>query len=186
VERQARSAASRRAIPIEGVCVRNATPARALAVSALGCLVGASIAFAGTLPAPGVWIYDNGDTVNAKPGNAIFRAYVRVGPTASNIYSIDGILIGGKCRKRGRTRDAGSIGYSAVNTKKIPLGADGKFSATRKAVGDATGVKGSIKVKGVITGTKMSGRVKVHLHNPVFGDCHGRGKFSRAKAEQVG
>jgi hypothetical protein len=166
--------------------MRHPTPARALAASALACLLGASIAFAGTLPAAGVWIYDNGDTVSAKPGNAIFKAYLRVTPTGSRIESIDGILIGGKCRKNGRTQDAGTIGYSAVKKIPIHVNADGTFAATRKAVGDATGVKGKLRAKGTFTRNRVSGRVTVHLHNPNFGDCRGSGKFSRAKGEQVG
>jgi hypothetical protein len=155
-----------------------------IAGAVAGGLLAAATA-SGALPAPGVWIYDNHETAGGKPGSAIFRAYVKVGPTP-NIYSIDGILIGGKCRKRGHTQPAGSIGYSAVNTRRIPVAADGKFAATRKAVGDATGVKGAIKVKGVIDGKRMSGTISVHLHNPVFGDCRGHGRFARAKGELVG
>jgi hypothetical protein len=158
----------------------------ALATTVAAGLVVTAIAFAGALPAPGTWEYDNQATVNAKPGNATFRAYVHVAPPASNIYSVDGILIGGKCRKGGRTSPAGTIGYSAINTKKIPVGTDGKFAATRKARGDATGVKGKIRVKGLFSGKRVSGRVTVHLHNPVFGDCRGSGKFKRAKGEEIG
>src|SRR4051812_40923709 len=157
-----------------------------LVAAVLAGLIAAAIASAGRVPAPGIWTYDNGDRVTATAGHAIFRAFLRVTPAGSSIFSLDGIVIGGKCRKHGRTSPAGAIGYSAVNTKKIAVHADGSFSATRKAVGDATGVKGTVKVKGVFNGTRVSGKVTAHLRNPNFGDCRGSGRFSRAKGERVG
>ena len=138
---------------------------------------------AGSLPATGTWLYD---TPSSKAGNTTFQAYVNVEPAASDIYAFNGILLGGRCRKGGHSRPAGSIGYSAAKTKKISVGPDGRFAATRRVVGDATGVKGSVRLKGVVDGSRMSGTVKVHMHNPVFGDCRGKGKFSRAKGELIG
>src|SRR4051794_3925633 len=159
---------------------------RLLALFFLAMSLLVSVALAGKLPGEGVWIYDNGDTVTAKDGRAIFRAYVRVEAKGTSIFSVDGILFGGKCRKGGRSNPAGSMAYDLASKPEIRVHPDGSFSATRKAVGDATGVKGKVKVKGVFNGTRVSGRVTVHLHNPNFGDCRGRGKFAGAKGELAG
>ena len=161
-------------------------PVRCLILSALSVLLVAAAAFAGTLPAAGTWVYDNSATVKSTPGHASITAYVRISDSERSVTSFDGIVIGGKCRKGGHVSPAGTIGFSMKKNKVIEIGTSGRFSATRKAVGDATGVKGSVKVKGVIEGTKLSGKVTAHLHNPNFGDCRGSGKFSRAKGEQVG
>jgi hypothetical protein len=157
----------------------------AFAASALSGVLVASAASAGKLPADGIWVYNNGDNVRPTDGNAIFRAYLTVAAGKSNITSLDGIVFGGKCKKRGRTRPAGSIAYSAIPTL-ISVKPDGSFSATRKARGDATGVKGTVKVKGVFNGNRVSGTVTAHMHDPNFGDCTGTGRFSRDQATQVG
>jgi hypothetical protein len=157
----------------------------AFAVSALAGVLAATAASAGRLPADGTWVYNNGDNVRPADGNAIFRAYLSVIAGKSSITSLDGIVFGGKCKKRGRTRSAGAIAYSAIPTL-ISVKPDGSFSAIRKARGDATGVKGTVRVKGVFTGTHVSGTVTAHLHDPNFGDCKGTGRFSRDKATQVG
>jgi hypothetical protein len=138
------------------------------------------------LPAEGIWSYDNIATVKSAEGNAIFNAYLRVIPGKSNIYSLKGAVLGGTCkRKDGRTLPAGGIAYSAVRTL-ISVKPDGSFSATRNALGDAAGAKGTVTVKGVFDGTHVSGTITAHMHNLVYGDCKGTGKFFRAKGVQIG
>jgi hypothetical protein len=143
-------------------------------------------ASASKLPAEGIWSYDNTATVKPTEGNAVFRAYLRVIPGKSNIYSLSGAVLGGTCkRKDGRTLPAGGMAYSAVRTI-IPVKPNGSFSATRNALGDAAGVKGTVTVKGVFAGTHVSGTITAHLLNPVYGDCKATGKFFRAKGVQIG
>jgi hypothetical protein len=157
----------------------------ALAVSVVLALVAATAALAGRLPAQGTWRYDNTATLKSVEGTAQFRVFVHVLASKANIYSLDGIVIGGTCKgKDGETHSAGATAFSAVRTL-VSVKRDGSFSAARNVVGDATGVKGTAKVKGVFNGAYVSGTVSVHMRNPIFGDCKATGKFVRAKGERI-
>jgi hypothetical protein len=131
------------------------------------------------LPAAGIWRY-------ASIGRyAIFRAYLRVTPGKSSIYSFAVVVIGGTCKeKNGRIVTDSLVGASSARTL-IPVQRNGTFSATRNAVGDETGSKGTVRFKGVIHGIHASGTVTAHMHFPVLGDCQGTGKFA-SKGVRIG
>lgn len=156
----------------------------ALAVSALAALLAVAAAVAGKLPKAGDWDYEG----NGGPqGNATLSAWLHVIPGKSSIYSLTTIIIGGTCKmKDGRIVRDHPVGASTAATLKvvIPVKADGSFSGTRNAVGD-TGGKGTVRVKGVFNGVHVSGTVTAHMHDPVWGQCQGTGKFVRVKGTKV-
>lgn len=129
------------------------------------------------LPAAGIWRYDHGSTLPSTGRYAIFQAYLRVTPGKSSIYSFAVVVIGGTCKeKNGRIVTDSLVGASSARTL-IPVNRDGSFSATRNAVGDETGSKGTVRFRGVIHGIHLSGTLTAHMHYPVLGDCQGTGKF---------
>jgi hypothetical protein len=150
-------------------------------------LLTATAAFAGALPAQGVWSYDNTPTLKSAAGNAMFRGLLRVDSTGGSVYSVAVIVIGGTCKmKDGRTIHDSPVGGSAATLRvAIPVKANGSFSGTRNVVGD-TGGKGTLLLKGVFAGIHASGTATLHMHDPVWGDCRGSGRFVRAKGTQVG
>lgn len=157
----------------------------ALAVSALAALFVASATLAGKLPAEGIWLYDNTPSMKTTAGYVEFQAYLRVISGKSTIYSFTAVVIGGTCKqKNGKTVPDSLVGGQVLKTL-IPVKPNGNFSATRTAVGD-TGGKGTLIVKAVVNGTSMTGTVTAHMHDPVWGDCKGAGKFVRAKGTQIG
>jgi hypothetical protein len=153
------------------------------AISAVAALLVTSVAGAG-LPKQGDWIYDiPTGTVFGKSETAptTFRAYVHFsGDGTGFIYSFS-VITHGTCKQRnGQLRAqimGGDTPSSAVpgapGTLKIPVRADGRFSGTAKVIND----KGTATVTGRIIGTKMTGTVRVHVHNVVWGDCKGAGKL---------
>jgi hypothetical protein len=152
----------------------------ALAVS---LAAGAVRAGAG-LPKQGDWIYDvPTGTVFGKTETAptSFSAYVEFrGDGTGFIYSFSVITFGSCTQKNGRVTHS-SMGAStpsvrapgAPGTLKIPVRRDGRFSGTAKVIDD----KGTAAITGRIIGTKMTGTVRVHVHNSVWGDCKGGGKM---------
>jgi hypothetical protein len=156
----------------------------ALAVSAVPALVPSS-ALAGKLPKQGIWFYDSTPTMKVTAGYVEFRAYLRVGTGKSSIYSFDAVVIGGTCKMtNGRSVPDSLVGGNVLKTL-VPVKPDGSFSAMRSAVGD-TGGKGTLIVRGVITGAHVTGSVTAHMHDPNWGDCRGTGKFVLAKGNQIG
>jgi hypothetical protein len=135
------------------------------------------------LPATGDWRYDQVSTTKATSKYAVFQAYLRVTRSTSSIYSFAVIVIGGTCKKGSKIFTDSLVGGSSARTV-IPVKRDGTFAATRSAVGDETGSKGTVRLKGVIHGVNASGTVTAHMHFPVWGDCHGTGKF-RAKGVRI-
>jgi hypothetical protein len=100
----------------------------ALAVSALAGLLAASGAFAGKLPATGIWFYDSTPTMKTTAGYVEFKAYLRVITGKSSIYSFDAVVLGGTCRmKNGRIVADSLIGGNVVRTL-IPVKPNGSFS----------------------------------------------------------
>ncbi len=138
---------------------------------------------AGKLPAAGDWRYDQVPTANTAGKYAVFDTYLRVTPGKSSVYSFSVIVIGGTCKKAGRTRTGSLVGGSSARTL-IPVEPDGSFSGTRSAVGDEAGSKGTVRFKGVFNGIRVSGTVTAHMHYPVFGDCQGTAKF-RGKGVRI-
>jgi hypothetical protein len=136
----------------------------------------AAAASASKLPAAGTWSYDHGPTLPATGRYATFQAFLHVTPGKSDIYSFAVVVTGGTCKKDGRTVTDELVGGSAASTL-IPVKRDGSFSATRNAVGDETGSKGTVRFKGIIDGIHASGTITAHMHYPVLGDCLGTGKF---------
>src|SRR4051812_22208635 len=118
-------------------------------MSAVAALALASAAFAGKLPAPGIWVYDG--VTNTATG-ATFRAYVRVdAPGKASVYSFNAIVFSGVCKmKTGKIVKGNPIAASVLKTT-IVVKANGSFAGTRTALGDSGG-KGTLAVKGVITG----------------------------------
>jgi hypothetical protein len=135
------------------------------------------------LPAAGDWRYDQVPTSNTKGEYAVFDTYLHVIPGKSSVYSFSVIVIGGTCKKGGRTRTGSLVGGSSARTL-IPVKSDGSFSGTRSAVGDEAGSKGTVRFKGVFTGVRVSGTVTAHMHYPVWGDCLGTAKF-RGKGVRI-
>lgn len=132
---------------------------------------------ANKLPGEGIWSYDHGPTMPATGKYATFQAYLRVSPGKSNIYSFSVVVIGGTCKQKdGQTITGELVGGSAAKTL-IPVKPDGSFSATRNAVGDETGSKGTVRFKGVFNGIHVNGTITAHMHYPALGDCQGTGKF---------
>jgi hypothetical protein len=139
----------------------------------------ASGALAGKLPPQqGTWRYDAPASFRITNQLALFRAYVKVVPSRPNIYAMDGTVFGGVCTKGGRTVKQ-PIVWAALHPRLvIPVKPDGSFAGTRSVVGDATGTKGTVSVKGVFNGTHVTGTVNEHLHDPNWGECIGTGKFT--------
>jgi hypothetical protein len=158
----------------------------ALAVSLLGALLVTSVAVAGKLPGQGDWLYDSAPTMKSTAGYVVFKAYLRVGDAGkASVYSFDAVVLGGTCTmKNGKIVHDSLVGGNVVKTQ-IPVRAGGSFAGTRTAVGD-TGGKGTLTVKGVFTGTRVSGTVTAHMHDPNWGDCKGTGKFVRATGVRIG
>jgi len=129
------------------------------------------------LPATGDWFYDEVPTSNATGKYAsAFQAYLHAGK--SSVYSFSVIIFGATCKKGGRiVTDTLVGGDSASIPIPIPVKPDGSFSGTRNAVGDETGSKGTVRLKGVFNGIHVSGTVTAHMHFPVEGDCQGTAKF---------
>jgi hypothetical protein len=153
-------------------------------VSALVALPIASAASVGKLPAEGVWLYDTSSNMKSAAGYVVFKAYLRVEAGKTSVYSFDAVVLGGVCKmKSGKIVRDSLVGGSVVRTH-IPVRADGSFSGTRTAVGD-TGGKGTLTVKGVFTGARVSGTVTAHMHDPNWGDCKGTGKVVRAKGMRI-
>jgi hypothetical protein len=138
---------------------------------------------ASKLPAAGDWRYDQLPTTNATGKYAVFDAYLHAIPGKSSVYSFSVIIIGGTCKKGGRTRTGSLVGGSSASTL-IPVKSDGSFSGTRNAVGDETGSKGTVRFKGIFNGIHVSGTVTAHMHYPVLGDCQGTAKF-RGKGVRI-
>jgi hypothetical protein len=128
------------------------------------------------LPAVGIWSYDHGPNLKATGAYAIFQAYLNVSPGKYDIYGFSVVAVGGTCKKDGRT-DTGQLVGGSVTHTRIAVKPNGSFSATRNAVGDETGSKGTVRLKGVFNGVRVSGTATVHMHFPVLGDCQGTGKF---------
>jgi hypothetical protein len=135
------------------------------------------------LPAAGDWRYDQVPTSNTTGKYAVFDTYLHVIPGKSSVYSFSVIVIGGTCKKNGRTRTGSLVGGSSARTL-IPVKPDGSFSGTRSAVGDEAGSKGTVRFKGVFNGIRVSGTVTAHMHYPVWGDCLGTAKF-RGKGVRI-
>jgi len=138
---------------------------------------------ASKLPAAGDWRYDQVPT-KATGKYAVFDVYLRAIPGKSSVYSFSVIIIGGTCKKGGRTFTDSLVGGSSARTL-IPVKPDGSFSGTRNAVGDETGSKGTVRFKGAFDGIHVSGTVTAHMHYPVLGDCQGTAKF-RGKGVRIG
>jgi hypothetical protein len=130
------------------------------------------------LPAPGIWLYDipPNSTLPALGTYATVQAYLNVGPGKYDIYSFAVIVNGGTCKKDGRTDTNQLVSGTSAKTF-IAVKPDGSFSATRNAVSDESGSKGTVQLKGVFNGVHVSGKATVHMHYPVFGDCRATGKF---------
>jgi hypothetical protein len=155
-----------------------------LAVSALVALLATSTALAGKLPGTGDWLYDSTSTMKSAAGYVVFKAYVHVDGGKASVYSFDAIVLGGTCKmKNGKIVRDSLVGGSVVRTQ-IAVRPDGSFSGTRTALGDSGG-KGTLTVKGVITGARITGTVTAHMHDPNWGDCRGTGKFVRAKGVRI-
>ena len=137
---------------------------------------------ANKLPAEGDWRYDQVPT-KATGKYAVFDVYLRAIPSKSSVYSFSVIIIGGTCKKGGRTFTDSLVGGSSASTL-IPVKPDGSFSGTRSAVGDETASKGTVRFKGVYNGIHVSGTVTAHMHYPVLGDCQGTAKF-RGKGVRI-
>jgi hypothetical protein len=131
---------------------------------------------ANKLPAAGIWSYDHGPTLKATGKYAIFQAYLNVSPGKYDIYGFSVVVVGGTCKKDGRTDSYQLVGGSVTKTR-IAVKPNGSFSATRNAVGDEPGSKGTVRIKGVFDGIHVSGTATAHMHFPVLGDCQGSGKF---------
>lgn len=145
------------------------------------------VALAGSLPGAGVWFFDNTANVNTADGHAIFRAYLRIDPARpTTLYSFDATVFGAKCKKNGRTLVQPIALASKANKANVTVRPDGTFAATRKVTGDALHVYGTATVRGTFTGARLSGKVVAHLHNPIWGDCRGTGRFSRAQGKLIG
>ena len=138
---------------------------------------------ASKLPAEGDWRYDQVST-KATSKYAVFDVYLHAIPGKSSVYGFSVIIIGGTCKKGGRTINDSLVGGSSARTL-IPVTPGGSFSGTRNAVGDETGSKGTVRFKGVFDGVHVSGTVTAHMHYPVLGDCQGTAKF-RGKGVQIG
>jgi hypothetical protein len=151
----------------------------ALVLVALTVPLAAAGAHAGKLPAQeGDWLYDAPSAFKVTDKLALFRAYVHVTSDAPGIYGMDGTLFGGVCKKNGQARKQ-PIVWAALHLRVlVGVKADGSFSGTRSVIGDATGTKGSVTVKGVFNGKHVTGTVVEHLHDPNWGACSGTGKFS--------
>jgi hypothetical protein len=155
-----------------------------LAVSALVTLLATSAALAGKPPGPGDWLYDSTPTMKSVAGYAVFKAYLRVDGGKASVYSLDAIVLGGICKmKNGKLVPGSLVGGSVVRTQ-VAVKADGTFSGTRTALGDSGG-KGTLTVKGVFTGARLTGTVTAHMHDPNWGDCRGTGKFVRVKGVRI-
>jgi hypothetical protein len=154
------------------------SPATPLVLLALAFPLGASAASAGKLPPQqGAWKYDAPASYRITDRLALFRAYVKVTPDKPNIYAMDGTVFGGVCTKGGRTVKQ-PIVWAALHLRVVvPIKPDGSFAGTRSVVGDATGTRGTISAKGVFNGTRVTGTVAEHLHDPDWGECTGTGKF---------
>lgn len=134
------------------------------------------------LPAAGEWRYDQAPT-DTTGKYAVFNAYLRFTPGKSRVYAFSVTIIGGTCKKGGRTFTDSLVGGSSASTL-IPVKPNGSFSGTRNAVGDETGSKGTVRFKGVFDGVHVSGTVTVHMHYPVLGDCQGTAKL-RGKGVRI-
>ena len=139
-------------------------------------------AAASKLPAAGDWRYDQVST-RATGTYAVFDVYLHAIPGKSSVYSFSVIVVGGTCKRGGRTFTGSLVGGSSASTK-IAVKPDGSFSGTRSAVGDETGSKGTVRFKGVFDGTRVSGTVTAHMHYPVLGDCQGTNTF-RGKGVRI-
>jgi len=128
----------------------------------------------------GIWLYDipPGSTLPAIANYATVQAYLNVSRGKYDVYSFAVIVVkGGTCTKGGRT-DASTL-VSGTNAKTlIAVKPDGSFSATRNAVSDEAGSKGTVQLKGVFDGVHLKGTATVHMQYPVFGDCRATGKFA--------
>ena len=139
------------------------------------------------LPAPGIWLYDipPGSTLPAIANYATVQAYLNVSPGRYAIYSFAVIVVkGGTCTKDGRTDPSMLVSGTSAKTL-IAVKPDGSFSATRNAVSDESGSKGTVQLKGVFNGVHLKGTATVHMHYPVFGDCRATGKFA-SKGVRIG
>ena len=136
------------------------------------------------LPAPGIWVYDHGSTLPALGAYATVQAYLNVSPGKYDVYSFAVVVSGGTCKKDGRTETGQLVSGSSAKTL-IAVKPNGSFSATRNAVSDESGSKGTVQLKGVFNGVHVSGRATVHMHYPVYGDCRATGKFA-SKGVRIG
>ncbi len=138
------------------------------------------------LPAPGIWLYDipPGSTLPAIATYATVQAYLNVSPGKYDIYSFAVIVNGGTCKKDGRTDTNELVSGTSAKTF-IAVKPNGSFSATRNAVSDESGSKGTVQLKGVFNGVHLKGTATVHMHYPVFGDCRATGKFA-SKGVRIG
>jgi hypothetical protein len=137
----------------------------------------APTAMAGSLPAPGSWVYNG--TTKAVPS---VKFYVNTTPGAANIYSVDAI-VSGRCGKQ----HSSIFAVAVQNEIHLAVKDNGTFSTKWfKTVGDATGEKGKAKIKGVFKGTKVTGRITARQHGSAFGKCSASKKKFKATGEQVG
>jgi hypothetical protein len=155
-----------------------------LALAVLIALTAASAALAGKLPGDGDWSYDSASNMKSAPGYVVFKAYLRVDAGKASVYSLSAIVLGGTCKMKNGTIVKDSLVGGDVVRTQIAVKPDGSFVGTRTARGD-TGGKGSLTVRGVFTGARVSGTVTAHMHDPNWGDCRGTGKFVRAKGVRI-
>lgn len=152
----------------------------ALSLSVIAGLAGTAVALAGTLPGMGGWYY-NHDIGSGRAGRAEMQLSLNVRSDGASVGGIQAVIIGGKCRKHGRTRRAGLVSVSeSAGTPPIPVKPDASFSATFRVdnLNDSVG-HGTASIKGVFHGTRVSGTIKVmRLHDAIFGTCKGTGRFT--------
>ncbi len=162
----------------------------AATLAALAALLAASAAGAG-LPKVGDWIYDipTGTVFGRSERHPTsFRAYVEFSGNGTGfVYAFDAIVGDGTCTKNGRRikKPVGgatrSDGPDTPGHLAIPIRRDGHFSGRANVIDD----KEAATVKGQINGTKLTGTVKLHVRNAVWGDCQGTGKIVHIKGVRV-
>ena len=152
-----------------------------LVTSTGAALLLAPPALAGSLPAPGTWIYDG-----SSKKVPIFKVFVSVNPvTGSSIYAVNGV-VDGKCKYKGK-KVFGSADFNVDTNKgiKIAIKPNGTFkSKWFKTIGDAAGERGKAQIKGTFKGTKVSGTVTARTKGNALGPFSGKGKF-RGTGEQI-
>jgi hypothetical protein len=154
----------------------------AATVFVLGALLAASTADA-RLPGYSDWVYDT----KVPSGGTVFRAMVEFNGKGSGfIYSVDAVLVHGRCKTtKGRVFTemlvGGGNGSYPGGPFNIPIKPNGRYSGAKHVINDT----GTMTLKGVFTGTKMSGTVTLHVHNSAWGDCRATGKFAHVQGVRI-